>query len=139
VSLPLPRARLLIASCALTSWLLAAEALAAPCCGLDWSFTAAAAPPFSLAELEQAVRIRNPDVGGETVAVGWAYPGVVEARTRDRRRVVELGPLRGQDAARLVAVAVVDVLRPPAVLDEGARGDAADAAGPATLTARARR
>jgi hypothetical protein len=137
VSLPLPRARNLWPCCVVAGLLLAGAgaALAAPCCGLSWQFAADTAPPFTLIELEDAVRIRRPDAGGEAVAIRWAYPGVVEARTRDRRRVVELGPLRGPEAARLVAVAVLDVLRPPATStlpDSEAPARRADSASDAT-------
>lgn len=88
-----------------------AAAEAAACC--RWQF-AEALPPFSARELEQAVQIRRApgDGSGEAVTVAWARPGLVEARTRLRRRVVALGEARGPEAARLVAIAVLDVMRP---------------------------
>jgi hypothetical protein len=84
-----------------------------PCAGLDWQL--AAAPPFSRAELDEALRIRCGGPAGKNaavVALRWAAPRVIEAGTPDRRRQVALGGERGADAARLVAVAVLDLARP---------------------------
>jgi hypothetical protein len=110
------------------------RAEAAPCCDLAWQFPNAAPPPFSRQELEAAVAIRQPPGAGaapDAVALAWAGDGIVQASTPLRRRVVTLGPARGSEAARLVALAVVDVLRPlglpPELETVAARGsDAAE-------------
>jgi hypothetical protein len=46
------------------------------------------------------------------VTLVWAGPDVLEVRTAARRRSVALGESQGIEAARLVALAVVDVVRP---------------------------
>jgi hypothetical protein len=140
VSFPSPCARRLFTACAVgVMGIVGRAAVAAPCCGLAWQFQADAAPPFSLTELEQAVRIRQPDgaAGDQTVAVQWARPGVIEARSRDRRRAIELGGLRGPEAARVVAVAVLDVRRPAGFADAASAADGARDADGTTLSARA--
>ncbi len=99
----------------------AGRAEAGPGWALAWRFPAETLPPFSQVELASAVTIRQPagalaaeGAGGDPaeVAIGWAEKGVVQASTAGRRRVVVLGAARGEEAARLVALAVVDVLRP---------------------------
>jgi hypothetical protein len=84
-----------------------------------WQFPVETPPPFSPQELDAAVAIRRP-AGGDgtratTVAIGWAGEGVVHASTSQRRRAVALAGARGDEAARLVALAIVDVVRPLAL------------------------
>jgi hypothetical protein len=98
------------------AWAAPAPAAAiAPGWALDWRFPDGQPPPFTRQELESAVSIRQPAVDAAgAVAVGWDDGGTgrVEASSDLRRRQVLLGDARGAEAARMVALAVVDVLRP---------------------------
>ena len=98
---------------------------------LQWRFPDGQPPPFTRRELEWAVSIRRPpsDAGAD-VAVGWdaGGSGRIEASSQSRRRLVRLDDAQGPDAARLVALAVVDVLRPLPELSELQAEPAAPAA-----------
>jgi hypothetical protein len=89
-----------------------AGAHASACARLDWQLTNPA--PFSSADLAEAIRIRCPRADGKTVpvAVRWAAAGVIAAEAAGRHRQVSLGEESGVAAARLVAIAVLDVVRP---------------------------
>jgi hypothetical protein len=86
--------------------------------------------PFTSAELASAVDPRLADAGGTApgpISLVWVGPDVLEVRAPARRRAVELGGARGAAAARLVALAIVDVVRP-----QGGGAIAAPAADPGT-------
>jgi hypothetical protein len=115
---PLRRRRTLAALLLLgLSWP-AVTARAADGFRVAWQFPAATPPPFSEQELDAAVAVRAgaaEDTPDAPVAVGWAATGVVRASTSQRRRAVALGDARGEEAARLVALAIVDLVRPLAL------------------------
>jgi hypothetical protein len=95
------------------AWVPSVATAVAPGAGVQWRFPDGQPPPFTRQELESAVDIRRPG-GDGAVAVGWddGGGGTIEASSGSRRRQVTLGDAQGPDAARLVALAVVDVLRP---------------------------
>lgn len=80
---------------------------------------------FSAAQLEDALALRAPSTPAATVVVEPAGTGLVAIAVGPRRRVVKLGDLRGAAAARMVALAAIDLLipsispqsPPPAVVD----------------------
>jgi hypothetical protein len=76
--------------------------------------------PFTEEELREAVALRLPGAGaGDGLVVTPAEPGRVRLERAGRQVDVWIGERQGEDAVRLVALVVVDVLRPAPVVATG--------------------
>ena len=86
----------------------------------DRELDVSASAPFSAAELQAAIDARSA-LPMPPIAVRARVPGVVVISVGGVERIVPTGDQRGEDAARLVALHIVDLVGPPRPTLDGAR------------------